>query len=283
MRFTSARSPEFIAEVVAYALETTFAVAGRKYDVPPSTVGDWVARARPKQPKVTVRANRVLVIPDLHCPWHHPDALRFLCAVRDRYKTTETLCLGDEIDGMAWSRYPKDPDAPSAGKELEESIAALEPFYREFPVMKVCESNHTVRLWKRGYEAGLPASFLPTMARVLRAPDGWEWRNRWEIDGVFYHHGDMGVSGFTAHIQLMRKLKQSVVIGHIHSYAGVNLEGDLFAMNTGCLIDTAAICFKYAKNLPIPVSLGCGIVIDGKQAHFIPMFTDAGGRWTGRL
>jgi len=283
MKFTSPHTPSVKAAVLEEATIIGNDAAALKYGIAARTVRRWVAKGRPKQPQTTIRGNRVLVIPDLHCPWHHPDALRFLCAVRDRYHTTETLCLGDEIDGMAWSRYPKDPDAPSAGKELEESIAALTPFYREFPVMKVCESNHTVRLWKRGYEAGLPASFLPTMARVLRAPDGWEWRNRWEIDGVLYHHGDMGVSGFTAHIQLMRKLKQSVVIGHIHSYAGVNYEGGLFAMNTGCLIDTAAICFKYAKNMAISVSLGCGIVIDGKQAHFIPMHTDKDGRWTGKL
>lgn len=282
MRFSSPRTPEFIAEVVAYGLETTGAEASRKYGIPESTVREWIAKSKPKPPKMTVKGTRVLVIPDLHCPWQHPDALAFICAVRDRYKTTHTICLGDEIDAMGFSRYTLNVDAPNAGKELELAIEQLEPFYREFPNVMVCESNHTLRPWKKGFEAGLPASFLPAVSKVLRAPDGWEWRNRWEFDGVFYHHGDMGVSGFTAHIQLMRKLKQSVVIGHFHSYAGTNYEGELFAMNAGCLIDTDAICFKYAKNLPIPVSLGCGIVIDGKQAHFIPMHT-VNGRWTGRL
>ncbi len=282
MRFTSPRTPEFIAEVAAYGLETSGAEAARKYGVPESTVREWMAKGRPKPPTITVTQSRVLAIPDLHCPWQHPDALEFLKAVRDRYKTTSTVCLGDEVDAMGYSRYPKDPDAPSAGKEMELAIEQLEPFYRAFPEVMVCESNHTVRPWKKAFEAGLPASFLPTMSRFLRAPDGWEWRNRWEVDGVLYHHGDMGVSGFTAHVQLMRKLKQSIVIGHIHSYAAVSYEGELFGMNAGCLIDPDAICFRYAKNMAIPVNLGCGIIIGGKQAHFIPMHTK-GGRWTGKL
>lgn len=225
----------------------------------------------------------VMAIPDLHCPWQHPDALDFLKAVADRFKPTDIVCLGDEIDAMGFSRYPKDPDAPSQGKELEMAIEQLIPFYKAFPNVKVCESNHTIRPWKKSFEAGLPASFLPTISRVLRAPDGWEWRNHWEVDGVRYIHGDAGSSGFTAHIQYMRKFKQPVVIGHIHSYGGVNYEGSLFGMNAGCLIDATAICFKYAKNMPIPVSLGCGIVKNGNQAYFIPMITDNNGRWVGRL
>jgi hypothetical protein len=235
-----------------------------------------------KAPQITPhKPKRVLVIPDLHCPWEHPDSLEFLKAVRDKYQTTLTVCLGDEIDAMAYSTYPKNPDAPSAWKELEEAIEHLVPIYREFPSMMVCESNHTIRPWKRAFDSGLPAAFLPTVARVLRAPDGWEWRNHWLVDGVRYIHGDAGSSGFTAHIQYMRKFKQSVVIGHIHSFAGVNMEGGHFGMNAGCLIDPVAICFHYAKNMPIPVSIGCGVVIDGVEAHFIPMRCDDHGRWNG--
>jgi hypothetical protein len=237
--------------------------------------------APPEQPSQT--GDIVLAIPDLHCPWQHPDALAFLIAVRDTYNVTKTVCLGDEIDAMGYSRYPQDPDAPNQSKEMELAIEQLLPFYKAFPDMLVCESNHTIRPWKKAFEAGLPKSFLPTVARVLRAPDGWTWHNQVEVDGVLYIHGDAGSSGFTAHIQYMRKFKQSVVIGHIHSFAGVNYEGGLFGVNSGCLIDAEAICFKYAKNMPIPVSLGCTIVKNGKQAQFIPMILDENRRWIGKL
>ena len=191
--------------------------------------------------------------------------------------------MGDEIDAHALSKYPKDPDGMSAGKELKEAIGHLEAFYVAFPKVKVCESNHTIRGWKKGFEAGLPKAFLRTVETVLNAPDGWTWAGRHVIDDVVYMHGDSGCSGFTAHINYMRKLKKSCVIGHIHSYAGVNYEGHLFGMNAGCLIDVEAYCFKYAKGMPIPVSLGCGIIKGGKTAHFIPLHTDEHGRWTGEL
>lgn len=225
----------------------------------------------------------VLSIPDLHCPFQHQDALEFLKAVRDRYRPTKILCLGDEIDAHAFSRYPKDPNGLSPGDEISKAREALYPFYREFPNVMVCESNHTVRGHKLAFQAGLPQVFLSHISVVLNAPDGWVWKNRWIIDDVVYMHGDAGKSGAYAHINYMKALKKSVVIGHIHSYGGVNYEGALWGMNAGCLIDHEQYCFSYAKNMPIPVSLGCGLIMGGKEAHFIPMHTDEHGRWTGKL
>src|SRR6188768_104597 len=46
----------------------------------------------------TIPEGTTLVIPDLQAPAHHPDALPFLCAVRDKYKPVNTVCIGDELD-----------------------------------------------------------------------------------------------------------------------------------------------------------------------------------------
>ncbi|MFN8994415.1 MAG: hypothetical protein ACK5X3_12235, partial [Pseudomonadota bacterium] len=105
----------------------------------------------------------VLAIPDMHHPFCHPDALPFLLALRDRVKPTTIVCLGDEIDAHALSKYPKNPDGLSAGQEFSKAREALYPFYKAFPEALVCESYHTVRGHKKGYEAGLPASFLHTI------------------------------------------------------------------------------------------------------------------------
>jgi hypothetical protein len=273
----------------------------RAYNVPETTVRHWRARGveyyikrrdklsrikqigKPVPEVVTGKNKNTLVIPDMHHPFCHPDALAFLKAVRAKYECNQFVCLGDEIDAHALSKYPKDPDGLTAGREIALAIEHLEPFYREFPNMLVCESNHTVRPWKRAYEEGLPASFLPTYSKFLNAPDGWVWKKRHELDGVVYIHGDSGKSGFTAHINYMKAFKRSVVIGHIHSYAGVNYEGEHFGMNAGCLIDVEAYCFKYARGMPISVNLGCGVVVNGKHAFFIPMHLDGEGRWIGEL
>lgn len=236
----------------------------------------------PEPPLIPSNAT-VLVIPDLHSPFLHPDALSFLLCVQAAHKTNVVVCLGDEIDAHAFSRYTPDPDGLAPGQELSRAIEKLRPFYREFPTVFVCESNHTSRPWKKAFEAGLPEAFLPTYSRLLDAPDEWFWASRHNIDDVLYIHGDNGRSGQYAHIHYMKQAKRSVVIGHIHGFAGVNYEAEHFAMNAGCLIDENAYCFKYAKNMLIKVNLGCGIVHEGRYAQFIPMRTDKHGRWIGRL
>jgi hypothetical protein len=180
-------------------------------------------------------------------------------------------------------QYPQDPDGMSPGQELKAAIEALTPFYLEFPNMLVCESNHTVRPMKKAFLAGLPAAFLPTYSQLLNAPDGWTWKSRHEIDGVVFMHGDSGRSGQYASVSYLRALKKSVVIGHIHSYASVFYEGDLFAVNAGCLIDVNAYCFKYAKNMVTSPNLGCAIIRAGRWAEFIPMLLNPNGRWVGHL
>jgi transposase-like protein len=305
-RYTDAFRAE-IVELVTSGQKSRRAIE-REYGIARDTVGLWAAIAQGRgagpplaAPPLTaplareqtrpihtpappeVKGGTVLAIPDLHCPFEHPDALAFLTAVKQRFKPDTVVCLGDEIDAHAFSRYPMDPDGLSAGQELRAAIEHLQAFYRLFPEVLVCESNHTVRPWKKMFEAGLPASFLPTYSAILQAPDGWHWKGHWDIDGVRYMHGDAGKSGQYAHVNYMKALKASVVIGHIHSYAGVNYEGGHFGMNAGCLIDESAYCFKYAKNMPTRVNLGCGLILKGKQAFFIPMLLDDNQRWIGRL
>lgn len=223
----------------------------------------------------------VLAIPDLHCPFEHPDALRFLKAVEKAFKPTKIVCLGDEIDGHALSRFPHDPDGYSPGHELSKAIEHLIPFYLAFPEVMVCESNHTVRGHKLAFQAKLPAAFLKHISVVLNAPDGWEWRDRWEIDGVIYKHGT-GKTGENAHKNHAKAAGRSVVIGHIHAHGGVAyLAPGWFAVNASCLIQQDAYCFAYAKEMEPNIQLGCAIVNRGKSAHFIPMLVDAEGRWIG--
>ena len=77
--------------------------------------------------------------------------------------------------------------------------------------------------------------------------------------------------------------RQSTVIGHCHSFGGVNYMASrndlIFGMNVGCGIDVDAMAFSYGKNFPKKPTLGCGVVLDGgRTAIFIPM--DLGSRIT---
>lgn len=225
----------------------------------------------------------VLVIPDLHCPWEHPDALAFLVAVRDKINPDIVVNLGDEVDFYGMSRFDHDPDVVSPGSELSLAIRHLIPFYKEFPNVLICQSNHTHRIHAKASKSGLPASTIKSIEEILKTPEGWIYKHCHTIDGVDYKHGT-GKSGAQAHINHTKATGRSTCIGHIHAYAGVNyLRPGVFAANFACLIDKSADCFKYASDMDDNIVMGCGIVTHGKKAVFLPMQVDENNRWIGKL
>jgi len=227
----------------------------------------------------------VLAIPDLHCPFEHKDSLRFLKAVKDKFKPTAVVCLGDEIDAHALGDYDHDPDGMAAGQELDVAIQHLQPFYKLFPKTLVCTSNHTARPYRQAFKHGIPRAFLRDYAEFLKAPKGWKWADSWDVDGVVYEHGE-GFSGQSAAIKSAQGNMQSTVIGHIHAFAGIQFSANskhlIFGFNAGCLIDRHAYAFAYGKKIKSKPILGCGIITSGVPT-FIPMLLNSKGSWTGSL
>lgn len=229
----------------------------------------------------------ILVVPDLHCPFQHPQADRFLEMVKDRYKPTKIVILGDEIDSHALSRYPHNPDGHSAGHELKYAISELKAFYHLFPEALVCVSNHTVRYKKKAYDAGIPERVVRDYNEVLEAPKGWVWKGKHHIDGIDFIHGDVGQGGIALERQLALKSVNSVVFGHIHAHAGIkyvtNENQMKFGMNVGCLIDPNAYAFDYGKNMVEKPWIGCGIINKGIPVLLPMRFEKSKPRWIGEL
>lgn len=171
------------------------------------------------------------------------------------------------------SRFPHDPDGLSPGYELKAAIEELKPLFRLFPKVDVCTSNHTSRPFRKAFEAGIPRAYIRHYGDFLKAPSGWVWHDFIEIDKVRYFHGE-GFNGQSAHINAARQYRQSVVIGHIHSFAGINyLQGPndrLFGMNAGCLIDDRQYPFQYAKHIANRPMISCGVILEGVP-FLIPM------------
>lgn len=228
---------------------------------------------------------RVLCIPDLHIPFEHQDALRFVIAVAKKYKPDLYINLGDEVDMHAMSDYDHDPDGYSPGHELEKSIEKLKAWYKKFPWMLVCTSNHTSRPFRRAFKYGLPKKLIKGYREFLEAPIGWVWRDNFEMDGVVYEHGE-GFSGQTGAIKAALANMQSTVIGHLHSWAGIQFSANekhlIFGANAGCLIDKDKYAFAYGKKLKSKPIIGCMMIIDGIPS-FIPMLLNRRGRWVNKL
>lgn len=231
----------------------------------------------------------ILCISDLQIPFQHRDALDFVLAVKKQfYKPGDTLYVinqGDEVDQHTLSSYASDPNGRSAGDELHEAKMELKPWGQEFPVTLICESNHTYRGYKKGFDAGIPQEFFRKLNEIYETPPRWQWKDRWIIENILFEHGE-NVSGPTAAINAAIHNRMSTSIGHQHSNGGVlwsgSFSGNVFGLNTGCLIDVDKYAFKYGSKLRKKPTLGMGVIFN-QIPLFIPMFLDKKKRWIKRL
>lgn len=231
------------------------------------------------------------VISDTQFPFEHPDAFDFMCTVEETFHCTEMVHIGDEFDFHRFGRYIKDPDLPGESDELHLAVEHARPWYKRWPKMKLCLSNHGDRLMKVGVSAGLPRRLMKTMQQVMDAPPGWRWAPYWEIDGVRYEHGDMLFGryggGKSALVSVTEKIMQSTVFGHASTVFGVRWSRTparrIFAMGVGCLIDETRHAFNYSgRRGSKREQLGAGVVVDGVP-FAIPMIVDERNRWVGEL
>jgi hypothetical protein len=222
-----------------------------------------------------------LVIPDLQAPFHHKDSIPFLDAVDRTVLSTKVVSIGDEVDQHALSRYPHDPDGMSAGAEYREATKFMRQLYERFPEASACYSNHTDRIFRKAFEAGIPRAYLRSIKEFMGAPDTWNWRREWRICDIIFTHGD-SAKGTQPHKLLAQSNLCSTVIGHHHSSPGTaflaNDNKTIFGLNVGCLINRDAYAFHYTKYNRYQPVLGCGVILHGVP-YFIPMQLTKSGRW----
>lgn len=227
------------------------------------------------------RDSRFLFCSDIQIPFEAHDALAFCKRVQREFKIPpeNVYNVGDELDLYHGSLHKKDPDADmTPGQELLLSRKKLREWYKAFPKMKLAISNHGLRWLRKALDADIPSEVLRTYRDLIDAPKEWIWKDRWVIDGgrekMLMIHG-MGYSGRMGHINAAVDAGMNTVIGHLHSHAAINYLAtetrQIWAMNSGCLIDANAFAFKYGRlNRNKPV-LTVGVVVDGgKMPILVP-------------
>jgi predicted MPP superfamily phosphohydrolase len=166
--------------------------------------------------------NTVLVVGDLHFPFHCPETLKAIYAAAKKIKPSVIVQIGDVYDFFAQSRFPKRPGAITVDQELDEGFAAAVAFWRnlkEAAPKAACHQllgNHCIRPLK------ISAEKAPELYPFVKK--GWEemfkfrgvhtlfdTRDDLEIDGVIYEHGFYGQPG-----KHMRENMKPTVIGHTH-------------------------------------------------------------------
>jgi hypothetical protein len=213
------------------------------------------------------------VIGDQHMPFVHPAYLAFCRDTFSKYSVQQVVNIGDVIDAHALSFHDHDPNGMSAEEEANAAMLSVQKWYRAFPGSLVCIGNHCARQFRAAQKAGIPDRYVRKYEDVWQTPK-WKWALEHKLDGVLYEHGT-GSSGKDAAFNRAVSQRCSVVIGHVHSYAGIKYHANpfsrIFGLNVGCGIDVGAYAFDYGKMFPVRPILGCGIVIDGDQGLFVPM------------
>lgn len=226
-----------------------------------------------------------LIIGDLHAPYMHQDAVRFLKAVKLKYKPSRVVFMGDEVDAHATSYHEHDPDLPSAGDELRQAIKQLQPVYSMFPKATILESNHGSLVYRKGMTAGLPRAVMKEYREILEAPNGWTWVYdlvlSTPLGDVYLHHGKSAT-----HEKLSKNMAMSAVQGHFHNKFYISYwsspNGLYWDANAACLIDHKKRAFAYGKNnLQKPI-VGVLVIVDGVP-RLEPMVLNRSGRWNGKL
>lgn len=232
-----------------------------------------------------MKSKSLLVISDLHCPYQHPDTVRFLKACKAKFKPDTVVCIGDEVDFHALSYHESNPDLASAGDELEKAIIALQPIYKLFPKVTVIESNHGSMVLRKAMTGGIPIKALKSYNDILDAPKGWKWVFdaivQTELGPVYFCHGKSTTPG-----KLASQYGMSTVQGHYHEKSQINYistpERLMFDAHTGCLADDKSLALGYNKVNPKRPIVSILVIINGIP-QIIPMVLNYKGRWTNKL
>lgn len=213
--------------------------------------------------------SRVLVIGDIHEPVSHPGYLKFCKDLRDRHRCDEVMFIGDVVDWHAVSFHSHHPDAPGPADEFELALYGVTKWRKAFPKARVCIGNHDERLVRLAESVNIPARFMRDYTDIWKTPN-WKWGNEHILDDVLYMHGT-GCGGLHPAYNAMAKRLMSVVMGHIHSAAGIKWRANptrrVFGMDTGCGVDDKAFAMAYGVHHQIRSILSAAVVIDGIPHH----------------
>jgi metallophosphoesterase superfamily enzyme len=222
---------------------------------------------------LTIDAKRILAYSCPHAPYQHDKAFSFLKTLKQEYKPTVVVCLGDMCDLHAFSKWPKHPECYGAADEIKEAKEGVRKLADLFPRQLVCKSNHDERIRRLAVSHGMPEETVKTWPEVFKAPAGWKYAWEWEIGPALAIHGDR-YSGKDGIRKAVTDNFCSTIMGHIHTEAGVFHQetkgGAVWGLQVGCLINPAYAAFEYQqtnRNRPL---LGAGVVIDNVP-HWVPL------------
>ena len=228
---------------------------------------------------------RILIISDLHIPYHHKDAFKFLKEIKKQFKPDTIINIGDSIDFHNISMHQSSPDLPNAGDELKITREYIKELESIFPVVTEVDSNHSSLVYRRAFKYGLSREFMRDYGDFLGTKK-WKWVDDLTLtmsngQRCFFTHGKSAEV-----IKTSQAYSMNTVQGHYHTKFTIsywaNPDNIFWAMNVGCLINQKSMAFNYAKNFRTRFILGCGVILNGIP-RLLPMVLDKKGDWIGKI
>lgn len=227
----------------------------------------------------------ILTISDMHLPYEHKDAIRFLRALAEVYQPDLVVSLGDMVDWHSISFHSKNPNLLAPGDELDAIRAKIEIVEELFPEMIIVGSNHGDLPLRKMKDAGLPVQFLRDYNDIYGVGKKWQF-----VDDLTLKHEDEiiyvahGISKDAQKVAAQRGVHH--ICGHFHTEFRVDYVSNprnlLWGVNGGCLIDREALAYEYGKlTLDRPI-IGTPVIYEGYPI-LEPMLLKEGGKWTGKI
>jgi predicted phosphodiesterase len=228
---------------------------------------------------------RILVISDLHLPYHREDSFDFLKELKKEYKPTFVMSIGDLLDSHALSFHDSNPDLFSAGHELVRAKDYVKELESIFPELIEIDSNHSSMVYRKALKYGMPRAYLKEYGEFLGTKK-WKWADDLTVTlpnkqrCLFTHGRSADV------LKVSQTNGMNCVQGHFHTKFRIeywaNPDNLFWGMQVGCLIDQKSLAFEYAKNFKTRFIIGTGLIIDS-QPKLAPCVLNRDGKWIGKL
>jgi hypothetical protein len=218
---------------------------------------------------------KILLIPDVHAPYHDKRAFACALAVARGWRPDVTVCLGDFADNARISRYRIDPrkmlsfkdevvGARVCFEELDDAVTAGGCTTKEF-----LQGNHDLRMQNYVLDRAPDLIELPGVDwddQLGIKELGWKftaYKESIQYGKLRLTH-DVGRAGINAARQSVVDMGASVGIGHTHRlqvhYIG-QLDGDRHVGATfGWLGDPLAISYRHRDSVKRDSIHGLGVV-----------------------
>ena len=196
--------------------------------------------------------NNILVISDLHIPYHDVDAISISIDYGVKNNVNTIFINGDLMDFHRLSRFQTDPRKRSVKEEFDITRSFLDALRKVFPTQSIywLKGNHDIRyehwLMTKAYEVfddayyHLEERLLLNELKITIIDDS----RLVKAGQLSITHGHHIMKGFFSPVNSARgawmKAKQSVLIGHVHkvsNHVEVNMDGKTF----GCW-STGSLC-----------------------------------------